>query len=241
MGAFHFFKSILKGGALLEYPYDFLERLDRDFVHVDSTFSLNDVKVNLENVYNRFACQRDSTDRPEWKNAEREYALDFFKKQGCSNLLEIGAGTGQDSLFFKENGLIVHAIDLSEEHVKCCHKKGITASVMDLYNMDFATGNFDCAYSMNCFLHVPKRNLSQALEETKRVLSPGGLFYLGVYGGWEHEGYMKWTDYSHVERFFSFYRFDEYMSILERFYTVVDSCEISLSDELIFHSFLLRK
>jgi len=241
LGAFHFFKCILKSGALLEYPCYILEKLDRDYDHGGSMFSSKDIKNNIESVYNRFAGRRDSADRPEWKNAERIYALDYFRDHECRSLLEIGAGTGQDSLFFKENGLAVHAIDLSGEHVKCCLEKGIPASVMDLYKMDFPTGHFDCVYSMNCFLHVPKRDLTPALEETKRVLSPGGLFYLGVYGGREYEGYLKWTDYSNVERFFSFYMFDEYMSILERLYTIVDAREIYLSDELIFNAFLLRK
>ncbi|MCI5146162.1 MAG: class I SAM-dependent methyltransferase [Candidatus Electrothrix sp. AR3] len=198
------------------------------------------IKENIKAVYNRYADTRNKSDRPDWKNIEREQILLVFQKNGCSHLLEIGCGTGQDSMFFKENGFKVQAIDLSEEHVKCCCENGIAAEEMDLHNMTHLSEKFDCIYSMNCFSHIPKDELRSALREAQRVLQSDGLFYLGVYGGEDFEGYLK-KDYYNDERFFAFYPFNEYQSILEEFYTVVNAREVKLSDELMFHAFLLKK
>ncbi len=198
-----------------------------------------DVKENLKDVYNRYATDRNQADRPDWKNKEREYALQAFQENECKRLLEIGAGTGQDSIFFQENGFEVQAIDLSEEHVRCCRQNGLTAAVMDLHNMTYKSDSFDCIYSMNCFMHIPKNALRSALEEAKRVVKPDGLLYMGVYGGKDFEGHLK-KDYYEDERFFSFYCFNDYIRILEQFYVVQDARQIQLSDEVMFHAFLLK-
>lgn len=199
------------------------------------------IKKELKDVYNRYAKKRDSAERPAWKNRERQYALDVFLKNKCRSLLEIGAGTCQDSLFFHENGLTVTAIDLSEEHVKCCLEKNIRASAMDLYDLTFDPNSFDCIYSINCFLHIPKKDLPGVLTGVRKVLRNGGLFYLGVYGGKEFEGNLKWTDYDAEERFFSFYELEHYLRILTPIFKVRQSREVRLKEELVYHAFLLEK
>lgn len=238
--------SHLKSYALLEYPLPQLEIIEKDRDQYDHAISCKgnvmnqEIKESLKSVYDSHATKRNSSKRPNWKNRERSYALQTFRDNGCARLLEIGAGTGQDSLFFLKNGLQVHAIDLSEEHVNLCQDKGIPASTMDVDNMSFEPNSFDCVYSMNCFLHIPKNSLSKALEETRRVMKSDGLFYLGVYGGKDFEGFLKWKDYYDAERFFAFYEFVDYKRNLEVFFSIVDAREVPLSDDLIFHAFLLR-
>ena len=90
------------------------------------------------------------------------------------------------------------------------------------------------------FLHIPKNALHSALEEAKRVLQSDGIFYLGVYGGRDFEGYLKCTDYNNDDRFFAFYEFNAYQGILEKFYTVLDTRQVQLSEELVLHAFLLK-
>ncbi len=238
--------SHLKSYALLEYPLPQLEIIEKERDQYEHAMPCKgrvmrlEIKESLKSVYDSHAGKRNSSERPDWKNRERSYALQTFRDNGCARLLEIGAGTGQDSLFFLKNGLHVHAIDLSEEHVKLCQDKGIPASTMDADNMSFEPHSFDCVYSMNCFLHIPKKDLNRALEETRRVMKASGLFYLGVYGGRDFEGYLKWKDYYDAERFFAFYEFKEYERKLKNFFSIVDAREVPLSSDLVFHAFLLR-
>jgi ubiquinone/menaquinone biosynthesis C-methylase UbiE len=62
-------------------------------------------------------------------------------------LLEVGAGTGQDSIFFQVNGLAVAATDLSPGMVESCRRKGLEAYVMDLKDLSFPAESFDAAYA----------------------------------------------------------------------------------------------
>ncbi|HUJ16720.1 MAG TPA: methyltransferase domain-containing protein [Nitrospirota bacterium] len=199
------------------------------------------IKNELRDIYDRYARTRDNADRPSWKIRERQYALDAFIRNNSGRILEIGAGTGQDSLFFKENSLDVTAIDLSEEHVSCCIEKDVHAITMDVYEMKFEDAYFDGIYSINCFLHVPKKDLPKVLYGARRILRTGGLFYLGVYGDRDYEGKLRWTDYNDEERFFAFYMFEDYQRILGSVFKIKDARVITLKDDLIYHAFLLEK
>jgi SAM-dependent methyltransferase len=130
-----------------------------------------------------------------WKLEEREAFLKVLLDDGCNSLLEIGAGPGKDSLFFKEQGFEVVCTDLSPEMVRVCTDRGLDAHVMDYYEMDFADATFDAVYAMNCLLHLPKNQLGNVLEEIRRVLKPQGVFYMGVYGGQDSERIWELDSY----------------------------------------------
>jgi SAM-dependent methyltransferase len=106
----------------------------------------------------------------------------------ASTLLEVGAGTGQDSVFFRDAGLDVVAVDLSPEMVRRCTEKGIKALVRDVAHLEMPPGSFDAVWAMNCLLHVPDTDLPAVLREIRTVLRPGGLFYVGLWGDDPAEG-----------------------------------------------------
>jgi SAM-dependent methyltransferase len=83
-----------------------------------------------------------------------------------------------------------------------CEGKGLAARVMDLLDLDLPPGTFDAVYALNCLLHVPDGALPAVLRGIRAALKPGGLFYLGVYGGKDHEGVWKDDPYE-PKRFFS--------------------------------------
>lgn len=155
------------------------------------------------------AAQRDNTAKDDWKLVERQQFLTLLQQEGKRTLLEIGAGTGQDSLFFQQNGLRVVCTDLSPDMIALCRAKGLEAYVMDFLHLDFAPASFDAIYALNCLLHVPGAALPTVLEKIRDLLHPSGLFFLGVYGGFEKEGINE-QDYHQPPRFFSFHT-DEFM------------------------------
>lgn len=57
-----------------------------------------DVKRALVQAYDRYARARDESELPEWKRSERAAFTDLVMKEGMTSLLEIGAGTGRDSV-----------------------------------------------------------------------------------------------------------------------------------------------
>lgn len=162
----------------------------------------NDVLDNLRAAYDGSAAERDRHEKTEWKRTERAAFLQRLLAEGTQRLLEIGAGTGQDAVFFKENGLDVVATDLSPAMVQRCRDKGVGAQATDVLDMDFAPASFDAVYTLNCLLHVPNADLPTALERIYAVLRPGGLCFVGVYGGPGDE--LVWAEDRHdPPRFFS--------------------------------------
>src|SRR5690349_4729582 len=140
------------------------------------------IRENLILSYNRQAEQRNRGEFEEWKAAERAAFLALVKNENKQSLLEIGAGHGRDSLFFQKNGLRVTCIDLSPEMVRLCQQKGLDARLMDMVDLDFNDETFDCVYSLNSLLHLPKAELPIVLQNIRRVLKINGLFFLGIYG-----------------------------------------------------------
>ncbi|MEU4217759.1 class I SAM-dependent methyltransferase [Actinoplanes sp. NPDC026623] len=160
----------------------------------------------LRQAYDTRADWRDGLAKEPWKVEERQAFRDRLAPG--ARLLEVGAGTGQDSVFFQREGLAVVAADLSPVMVEHCRAKGLEAHVMDFLHLDFAAGSFDAVFAMNCLLHVPNRDLPAVLAAIRAVLRPGGHFFVGTYGAEEsREGPID-GDQHVPPRFFS-WRTDE--------------------------------
>ncbi|WP_028551072.1 class I SAM-dependent methyltransferase [Paenibacillus sp. UNC451MF] len=196
-------------------------------------------KKQLARSYDADAIRRSQSSIADWKAGERRYFVGRLREQGGKTILEIGAGTGRDSLYFKECGFEVTCIDLSEEMVRHCKEKGLNAEVMDFYQLDFADQSFDAVYALNCLLHVPKPELGQVFAEIRRVLKADGLFYMGVYGGRDSEGVWE-NDTCEPKRFFSFYT-DEAVQVTVKTYFELDYFRVVplQPDEPHFQSLLL--
>lgn len=176
-------------------------------------------KQSITDSYNKNAIERDSYSVQDWKVKERENFLAYLKKDKCRNFLEIGAGPGKDSLYFKDQGIMTISTDISTEMVKLCKEKGLEAKVMDFANLDFLDNHFDSIWALNCLLHVSKEDIKKVLLEIKRVLKPSGLFYMGVYGGENHEGIWEEDSYT-PKRFFSFFEDDSIKILLSEFFKI---------------------
>jgi SAM-dependent methyltransferase len=198
---------------------------------------------NLRESYDLKAEERDNDAIDSWKIEERCRFLSLLRKEGKKNLLEIGAGPGVHGKFFQDNGLDVICTDLSPEMVRLCREKGLTAHVMDFLHLDFPPSSFDAVYALNCLLHVPRKDLARVLEAIRVLLKPGGLFYLGVYGGKESERVWPEDRYE-PKRFFSFLSDDQITEIATRFFELVDFEQIHLENgdpALHFQALILRR
>jgi SAM-dependent methyltransferase len=189
--------------------------------------TVDEVVDGLRRAYDRGAAQRDGFTKEQWKLDER-WAFRSRLTAG-SRLLEIGAGTGQDSVFFAEQGLDVVATDLSPEMVSRCRAKGLDARVMDAHRLDLPERSFDAVYSLNCLLHVPHAELPAVLRAIHAVLRPGGLFYLGAYGGDGTEGIWR-EDWHDPPRFFSWRTDEQIQEYARACFAIVDFHVVDAAD-----------
>ena len=102
-----------------------------------------DLLPQLRLAYDRAVAERDGKVKALWKIEERARFLSLLLAEEKRTVLEIGAGTGQDSLFFQENGLQVTCTDLSPQNVRRCQEKGLQAHVAEFRNLGVPSGSFD--------------------------------------------------------------------------------------------------
>ncbi|MGC1213872.1 MAG: class I SAM-dependent methyltransferase [Micromonospora sp.] len=206
---------------------------------IGMTVRYDEVLGPLREAYDAKAAWRDGLLREPWKLAERQAFRDRLSPG--ARLLEIGAGTGQDSAYFQHEGFAVVAADLSPVMVEHCRAKGIEAHVMDFLQLGFPASSFDAVFAMNCLLHVPNHDLPAVLAAIRAVLRPGGLFFLGVYGGTESaEGALD--DDEHVPpRFFSWRTDEQLLDFATEWFDVVDFHPVDDGRGHWFQSLTLRR
>lgn len=198
------------------------------------------IKDNLRKFYNQEAEYRNSGETQHWKKEKREHFQALIRKEGKQTLLELGAGSGKDSLYFIENGFKVTAVDISSEMVRICKNKGIDAYEMDYYNISSLNRGFDCIWAMNSLLHVPKQDFSMVLREIDKVLNESGLFYMGIYGGTDSEWDFQ-NDLIDVPRFFASYSRESLIDALSEVFDVDSFEQIDVDRGIDFQSVILRK
>jgi len=199
-----------------------------------------DLKSNIIRAYDNDADRRVKAKQQQWKKKERKVFLAYLQHEKKKTFLEIGAGTGNDSLYFKKHGLRVTAMDISPEHIRYCKKRGLHALVLDIYDLDILGKKYDAVYSMSSLVHVPKKDFRRIMDKIKRSLKPGGLFYLGMYGGVDVEGVYK-KDHCRPKRFFSLYKTPDLLAIVQKYFKLEYFKSLKPFEDGVFQSMILQK
>ncbi len=196
----------------------------------------------LRDTYDKYSQDRDASSIQEWKVVERGNFLTLLKHEKKQTLLEIGSGPGRDALFFQENGFKTTCIDLSPAMIAACLQKGLSAQVMDMTDLTFPDGSFDAVYTLNALLHLTKAEFPIVLHQIDRVLKPGGLIYLGMYGGYEFAGILE-RDHYIPKRFFSYFTDDGILLEVMKVFDLLSFGTVYFEPEDPFHfqSMILRK
>lgn len=95
-------------------------------------------------------------------------------------VLDVGTGTGTNMRMLSEMGYSnVHGIDLDEDAINFCRKKGfVTVEIGDANKLPFANRSFDLVLATDIIEHTD--NDSLALSEVYRVLKTGGVAIVTV-------------------------------------------------------------
>lgn len=112
----------------------------------------------------------------EWKHVEFN-ALQRVR----GRVLDVGCGAGKHALEFQRRGLQATGIDVSPWALTVCRERGVAdVHEMDVFNLSFEPGSFDCAtlFTNNLSLGGTNEGVTRLLAELHRVITPEGCVVL---------------------------------------------------------------
>jgi ubiquinone/menaquinone biosynthesis C-methylase UbiE len=123
---------------------------------------------------------------PWWEKPSPEIypLIKKWQKQGFKKVLDLGCGVGRHSILFAQNGFNVDAFDLSESGIEELKKKigkeklPIKLMIGDMLSLPYKNNSFDCLLAYHVVYHTDEKGIEKIIEEIKRVLKPGGEFFL---------------------------------------------------------------
>ena len=112
-------------------------------------------------------------------------ALNIFKENNYSKIVELGAGLGRDSIYFGKNSINVTALDYSENGINIINEKikkeNLTSSISTLKfdireDLPFESNSVDACYSHMLYcMALTQKDLDKLNSEIYRILKTGGL------------------------------------------------------------------
>ena len=123
-------------------------------------------------------------------------------------ILDLGCGSGRDSLTMYEMGFDVTPLDASEEMCKLAEiHTGLDVLQMFYEDMEFEDV-FDGICACGALVHVPKNEMPEILGRIHDALCSRGVLYMSVRKG-EFEGFRG-------ERYFTDYTMDSLISMISK-------------------------
>lgn len=142
--------------------------------------------------YNKYAAKEfEETVNQDMEEIRKEFLA--LLEEG-DTILDLGCGSGRDSLAFYELGYDVTPADASEEMCQLAEiHTGLEVLLMTFEEMDF-DNVFDGIWACASLLHVPKKELSDILTKIAKALKDKGILYmsfkLGDFEGFRGERYF---------------------------------------------------
>ncbi|MDH2413017.1 class I SAM-dependent methyltransferase [Nocardioides sp. CER19] len=140
----------------------------------------------VEGVHRRFYDTElaDRASRPLGDDRERQ-VREFARRcvaEDRRKVLEVGCGAGRDGRVIADAGLAYAGVDLSPVGARICRDAGLGACAASALALPFADDTFDAGWSMSTLMHLDGDGMQRALAELRRVIGPGGVLEVGVWG-----------------------------------------------------------
>lgn len=138
--------------------------------------------MNTQEAYNQWSKTYDEVVN-KTRDLEGKALREILGKKNFENILEIGCGTGKNSIWLVESAKFVTSVDLSnemlvkaKEKIKAENINFVQADIIE--NWFFANEN---QFDLICFSLVLEHieNLEPIFEKAYENLKPGGFLYIG--------------------------------------------------------------
>jgi SAM-dependent methyltransferase len=113
--------------------------------------------------------------------------LDEFANsmKGVGDVCELGCGPGQVARYLKDRGVNMRGIDLSLEMVRVATRLNpdILFEQGDMLSLTLDDDSLAAIVLFYSIIHIKREDVTRALQEMHRVLTPGGRLFLTFHGG----------------------------------------------------------
>lgn len=104
----------------------------------------------------------------------------FLKNKKIKTILDLGCGSGRDSMFFTKKGFEVVSLDIfinasQQEKLK---KAGIKFMNKDIKNIKFKPKSFDVIYAHLSLHYFDDKTTDKVLNNLYNILKPGGYIFI---------------------------------------------------------------
>ncbi len=135
------------------------------------------------------------------------------------DILDLGSGGGDYSLYFKEQGYDPFCVDLSEEFIRLCRTKGLQGVVADIEAFDLKPRRFDGVWACASLMHLKKEVLPQVFSRLRRHLNARGILAFSVTERTEEDENSSIVPDD--KRYFSYFNDAELRLWLAPYFTVI--------------------
>ena len=105
--------------------------------------------------------------------------------QGDREVCELGCGPGQVARYLKDRGVTMRGVDLSDEMVRAASRLNpdIPFEQGDMLALNLLDDSLAALVLFYSIIHIQREDVTRALREMNRVLTPGGQLLLAFHGG----------------------------------------------------------
>ncbi|MCA9383763.1 methyltransferase domain-containing protein [Candidatus Dojkabacteria bacterium] len=155
----------------------------------------------------------------------KKYLDYFIDNASGTTLLDIGCGHGRDSFYLSDAGFDVTGIDGSSEMISIA-KQQISSCKFEcclFKDIGYEENSFDNIWASASLLHLTKIEFKAILSKIRKILKPGGLFYLSMQEG---EGeIVQNVSVVEADRLFTRYNISELEQLLSEAGFSIDTYE----------------
>lgn len=112
----------------------------------------------------------------------KKYAK-IFKRNKYKKILDLGCGTGRNTIYLAQQGFTVYALDISKTGVTITKKKAqklnlknIKYKIADIRKTSYPNNYFDAVICIFVLGHGLLKDNKDAVKEIYRILKPKGMF-----------------------------------------------------------------
>ena len=136
--------------------------------------------MNIQKAYDEWSGTYD-TDENLTRDLDQRVLTELFSNLQFDSILEIGCGTGKNTVFLANIGSVVHAVDFSRGMIEKAKEKiqadNVHFSILDIAkHWNFEDQFFDLITCNLVLEHI--ENLTLVFSKAARVLQPNGYFFI---------------------------------------------------------------